>query len=377
MKWFKHISDSLDDPFIFDLCQECGPTGYYVFFGVLEIYSREFKTENAFMLEVSWSYLCSKLVASRSQHIKKALLYCNERGRFEVKFNGKNVSIFIPKFKKYLDEFTLKKLRLSEQKSGATPDSLRIESGDTPINVRTEVEVDTDIKEIKKENALDSLVLDCLLETKFDKYKTKTEAHERIVQKICEELEALGYKIKREFKVFKVKEDRNGYIDIRAERDGHVCLLEIDSCIRRKSLDKLQQNTADLKIQIIYTENIKINYNPVNGIWFIGIEAFSCPPSDIYSESFEMWWKLYPKKVGKDAAYKAWQKVAKRKTVTVTELTNAIQQQVDACHFKGSNGDDFIPQPSTWLNQGRWMDELKQPCKTVTPKQYVKTYADE
>ena len=40
MKWFKHISDSLDDPFIFDLMTEFKSDGYVVFFGVIEIYSK-------------------------------------------------------------------------------------------------------------------------------------------------------------------------------------------------------------------------------------------------------------------------------------------------------------------------------------------------
>lgn len=144
IKWFKHISDSLDDPFIFDLCRECGPTGYYVFFGVLEIYSREFKAENEFKLAVSWSYLCSKLVATRSQHIKKALLYCNEKGRFQVYMDGQNVEIYIPKFRKYLDEFTLKKLRAHEQKYGSTPELVRSKSGGTPKKIFLEEDEDKD-----------------------------------------------------------------------------------------------------------------------------------------------------------------------------------------------------------------------------------------
>lgn len=144
MKWFKHISDSLDDPFIFDLCQECGPSGYYVFFGVLEIYAREFKVQNGFKLVLSLHYLCTKLAASRKQLIIKALKFCSESGKFDVIFNGEKVEIFIPKFRKYLDETTLKKLRLSEKKSGTIPESIRNQSGINPLNVATEVEVDVD-----------------------------------------------------------------------------------------------------------------------------------------------------------------------------------------------------------------------------------------
>lgn len=77
-----------------------------------------------------------------------------------------------------------------------------------------------------------------------------------------------------------------------------------------------------------------------------------------YSSSFVEWWTIYPKKVGQDAAARAWQKAIKHSTPN--ELITALRQQNDACHFKGDNGKDYIPNPSTWLNQGRWKDEIKQ-----------------
>jgi len=72
MKWYKHISDSLDDPFIFDLMSEFRSDGYVVFFGILEIYSREFSPENQWKLVVSLSYLHQKLRVSPSK-VKKIL----------------------------------------------------------------------------------------------------------------------------------------------------------------------------------------------------------------------------------------------------------------------------------------------------------------
>lgn len=145
MKWFKHISDSLDDPFIFDLCQECGPAGYYVFFGVLEIYSREFKTKKDFKLRVTWKYLCSKLLATRKYMINKALLFCNENKKIIFQDDGKYVEIYIPKFRKLLDETTIKKLRLSEKKSGESPESNRNCTGVVPLKCATDIEVDKDL----------------------------------------------------------------------------------------------------------------------------------------------------------------------------------------------------------------------------------------
>lgn len=76
-----------------------------------------------------------------------------------------------------------------------------------------------------------------------------------------------------------------------------------------------------------------------------------------YSALFDAFWKAYPKKVAKDAAYKAF---AKRKPdeKLLKEILQAVELQ------KGSemwtkDGGKYIPNPTTWLNQGRWMDELE------------------
>jgi len=96
-----------------------------------------------------------------------------------------------------------------------------------------------------------------------------------------------------------------------------------------------------------------------------------------YSKSFEQFWSAYPKKVGKDAAYRSWRKIAKRGGVSAAEIIASIVTQVRASHFKGSDGSNFIPNPSTWLNQGRWKDEMKTNLsQTVTPTRFEPTYVD-
>jgi phage replication O-like protein O len=86
----------------------------------------------------------------------------------------------------------------------------------------------------------------------------------------------------------------------------------------------------------------------------------------VYTESFEIFWSVYPKKVGKDAAFKAWKMIPKKHPgVKIPVIIQAIETQVESRHFSGQNGEDFIPNPSTWLNQGRWQDEVKREM-TVT-----------
>lgn len=71
---------------------------------------------------------------------------------------------------------------------------------------------------------------------------------------------------------------------------------------------------------------------------------------------FETFWKSYPKKVGKDAARKAF---AKRKPddKLLGDILKAIEVQKTTEDWRKSDGQ-FIPHPATWLNQGRWMDEV-------------------
>lgn len=67
---------------------------------------------------------------------------------------------------------------------------------------------------------------------------------------------------------------------------------------------------------------------------------------------FDMFWIAYPKKVGKEAARKAWAKA----NPNLATVLNAIEwQKVSPQWFK--NNGQYIPNPSTWINQHRWEDE--------------------
>lgn len=74
-----------------------------------------------------------------------------------------------------------------------------------------------------------------------------------------------------------------------------------------------------------------------------------------YSALFDMFWKAYPRKVAKDAARKAFDK-RKPTQELLDEMLKAISYQMTDDQWKKDDGR-FIPHPSTWLNEGRWMDE--------------------
>lgn len=80
------------------------------------------------------------------------------------------------------------------------------------------------------------------------------------------------------------------------------------------------------------------------------------PPRDDRAELFEVFWLAYPSKVGKDAARKAFHKRKPCESL-LSEMLAAIEVQKRSDKWT-KDGGQYIPHPTTWLNQGRWMDEI-------------------
>lgn len=70
---------------------------------------------------------------------------------------------------------------------------------------------------------------------------------------------------------------------------------------------------------------------------------------------FERFWQAYPKRKGKDAAWRAWQRRDPDDALTDTMVDSVRHQCRDPDWLK--DGGKFIPHPATWLNQARWEDE--------------------
>jgi hypothetical protein len=78
---------------------------------------------------------------------------------------------------------------------------------------------------------------------------------------------------------------------------------------------------------------------------------------------FDQFWHAYPRKFGKLAARKAFDKAIKN-GATLTQILAGIGLYLqykpvyaDYCH------------PASWLNAGRWMDEWTDPYPTSTAKE--------
>lgn len=73
-------------------------------------------------------------------------------------------------------------------------------------------------------------------------------------------------------------------------------------------------------------------------------------------EYFSIFWASYPKKVGKGAAEKSWKKIKPTKDL-LEKMLNAIETAKQSMQWNKDNGQ-YIPNPTTWLNQKRWEDEI-------------------
>ena len=74
------------------------------------------------------------------------------------------------------------------------------------------------------------------------------------------------------------------------------------------------------------------------------------------SADFERFWNSYPRKVGKQAARRAFEQAE----IPVDRLLAALERQRGAPQWQRDNGR-YIPNPATWLNEGRWEDETAAP----------------
>ncbi len=85
------------------------------------------------------------------------------------------------------------------------------------------------------------------------------------------------------------------------------------------------------------------------------------PPE--YSHAFSQFWDLYPHKVAKDAAWKAWLKLIEQGRMPAFQvIADAI-----AAYIAAKPSDRSWANPATWLNGGRWMDAPHAPAEAGKP----------
>lgn len=81
-----------------------------------------------------------------------------------------------------------------------------------------------------------------------------------------------------------------------------------------------------------------------------------------YSADFLGFWSSYPRKVGKGAAWKAWQQLQP----DINRVISTLAWQTKSFEWRKDNGA-FVPHPATYLNQRRWEDEPTGPTRAPAP----------
>ena len=80
---------------------------------------------------------------------------------------------------------------------------------------------------------------------------------------------------------------------------------------------------------------------------------------------FDEFWSLYPRKIAKAVARKAWQRLTDEQQLMAAKAIDTHCQYWSAKETEL----EFIPHPATWLNQERWEDEL-----VIEPKKQSKEW---
>ena len=73
-------------------------------------------------------------------------------------------------------------------------------------------------------------------------------------------------------------------------------------------------------------------------------------------ERFEQFWEVYPRKVGKGAARKAFAKIKPSEELLKRMVVAVVAQSKSTAWM--DEGGRYIPSPSRWLNEERWEDEI-------------------
>lgn len=91
----------------------------------------------------------------------------------------------------------------------------------------------------------------------------------------------------------------------------------------------------------------------------------------VFTDGFDEFWAVYPKKDAKQAAIKAWNKL-KPDDDLKQAIIAGIQRDIDG-KWKGAERR-YIPNPATYLNGGRWEDEAA--TTDTADDEYYPTYQE-
>lgn len=137
------------------------------------------------------------------------------------------------------------------------------------------------------------------------------------------------------------------------------------TCREDRRPHKYTINLATLRGDVATTRKSRGDAGDVDGATFTPATGRLSRPMNLPIEPsieppFDLFWKAYPLKVGKVAAKKAWDKAVEAEDPDLI-IAGALQYATDP-----NRHPSYTAHPSTWLNAGRWADDLLPP-REVAP----------
>ena len=161
---------------------------------------------------------------------------------------------------------------------------------------------------------------------------------------------------KYEAKVERIKSARNQNPNNNKELLENYNRTEISTKSVRNQYDIVGVND-NVNVNVNDNDNVLSKDNELNNRDI----NISCSKEEKNESIFESFWKVYPRKVGKEKC-RNWFKSHKPNEELVQKMIEAVEIQKKS---KQWSDPQYIPHPYTWLNQGRWEDELT-PSKDST-----------
>lgn len=143
--------------------------------------------------------------------------------------------------------------------------------------------------------------------------------------------------------------------------DGKITCLKVAKRLMSSATSNIQMRNLIQNIKVrhddVMTASDKIRSDKIR---LDKIRIDKPLRTNVLDDGFEEFWNSYPKKVGKEAARKSWGKY--KSNFTLDAVLLALDWQIESDQWRRNDGQ-FIPNPATYLNQGRWQDQ--QPVETT------------
>ena len=137
------------------------------------------------------------------------------------------------------------------------------------------------------------------------------------------------------------------------ERSGNKVFYRLGNIFT----DKLKKTSEDSS-QVKKPVNLTTQTSEPNDTPSITKETIHKDVQNAHTSFFSLFWEEYPKKINKQRARVIFKKLKITNTL-LKVILDSIKKSKQTTGWKKNNGQ-YIPHPSTWLNDKRWEDEAQK-----------------